>query len=236
MTALAESLQNRLDVSLAFFYPETCQVCRAEHATAKDGFVGARCRSQVRFIEPPFCERCGLPYPGDFTTPFECANCREMELYFTSARSAVVAHNVVREVIHRYKYQRALWFEPFLTGLFLRKALPALRRQDWDFIVPVPLHRGETPRARIQPGGTTGRTPECRQRNPFELKMAPADQAHGDPDVAHAAAARGEHARSFRGSPGGPAGRRTGDSGGRCFHHRRDHQRVRRGFTGRRGG
>jgi len=140
MTALAASWQNRLAAALAFFYPETCQVCRAEHATARNGFVGAHCWSQVRSIEPPFCERCGLPYPGDFTTPFACANCCEMELFFTSARSAVVAHNVVREVVHRYKYQRALWFEPFLASLFLRKALPALRRTDWDFIVPVPLH------------------------------------------------------------------------------------------------
>lgn len=140
MTALAQSLQKHFEVGLAFFYPESCQVCRTEHATAGDGFVCARCRSQVRFIEPPFCERCGLPYPGDFTAPFECANCCEMKLHFSSARSAVVAHSVVREVVHRYKYQRALWFEPFLSNLFLCQALPALHRPDWDFIVPVPLH------------------------------------------------------------------------------------------------
>jgi len=140
MTVLAESFQSRLDVSLAFFYPETCQICRTERATARDGFVCECCRSQVHFIKAPFCERCGLPYPGDFTTPFKCTNCREMELHFSSARSAVVAHNVVREAIHRYKYQRALWFEPFLADLFLREALTALRGQNWDFIVPVPLH------------------------------------------------------------------------------------------------
>ena len=140
MTALAETFQDRLNVSLAFFYPETCQICRAERATVQDGFVCAHCRAQVRFIKPPFCERCGLPYPGDFTTPFECTNCSELELHFKSARSAVVAHNVVREAVHRYKYQRALWFEPFLTDLFLRKAVPALCGQKWDFIVPVPLH------------------------------------------------------------------------------------------------
>jgi len=140
MTALAETLREHLDVGLAFFYPETCQLCRAEHATPGDGYVCARCRSQVQFIKPPFCERCGLPYPGDFTTPFECANCREMELRFSSARSAVVARDVVREAIHRYKYQRALWFEPFLAGLFLREARPALPEHRWDFIVPVPLH------------------------------------------------------------------------------------------------
>jgi len=140
MTALAEKFRDRLNVGLAFLYPETCQICRTERATAKDGFVCRHCRSQVHFIKPPFCERCGLPCPGDITTPFECTNCRELELHFTSARSAVVAHTIVREAVHRYKYQRALWFEPFLADLFLREAAPALRGQDWDFIVPVPLH------------------------------------------------------------------------------------------------
>ena len=140
MNALAESVRERIDFGLAFFYPETCQICQVGRATARDGFVCADCWSQVRFIKPPFCERCGLPYPGDFTAPFECANCREMDLHFNFARSAVVAHNVVREAIHRYKYQRALWFEPFLADLFLREALPALRGQNWDFIVPVPLY------------------------------------------------------------------------------------------------
>jgi len=140
MTALAESVLRRLDIGLAFFYPEICHLCRMERATAAQGFVCPQCRSQVRFIEPPFCERCGLPYPGDFTAPFECSNCREMKLQFTSARSAVVAHSAVREVIHRYKYQRALWFEPFLTRLILARALPALDGQGWDIIMPVPLH------------------------------------------------------------------------------------------------
>ena len=140
MTAFTESLQKRFEIGLGFFYPETCQLCRAERATAKDGFVCPQCRSQVRFIEPPFCQRCGLPYPGDFTVPFECSNCRELELYFSSARSAVVAHNAVRELIHRYKYQRALWFEPFLAHLLLAQALPVLEHGGWDFIVPVPLH------------------------------------------------------------------------------------------------
>ena len=133
-------LRNWLNTGLGFFYPEICQLCEAERATASDGFVGAKCWTQVRFIRPPFCERCGLPYPGDLTTPFECTNCRELELHFTSARSAVVAKSVVLEVIHRFKYQRALWFENFLADLFLREAVPVLRGEGWDFIVPVPLH------------------------------------------------------------------------------------------------
>jgi competence protein ComFC len=140
MNAIAVPIQNWLNVGLGFFYPKTCQLCGEQHATAREGFVCRRCWTQVRFIRPPFCERCGLPYPGDLTTPFECTNCREMELHFTSARSAVVARGLVREAIHRYKYQRALWFEPFLADLLIREAKPALCEQHWDFIVPVPLH------------------------------------------------------------------------------------------------
>ena len=140
MTALAAPIQNWLNVGLGFLYPETCQLCREQPATARDGFVCRHCWTQVRFIRPPFCERCGLPYPGDLTAPFECANCSGMELHFSAARSAVVARGIVREAIHRYKYQRALWFEPFLADLLIREAKPALCEQHWDFIVPVPLH------------------------------------------------------------------------------------------------
>ncbi len=140
MNSLAAPIQDWLNVGLGFLYPETCQLCGEEPATARAGFVCRRCWTQVRFIRPPFCERCGLPYPGDLTAPFECTNCREMELHFSSARSAVVARGIVLETIHRYKYQRALWFEPFLADLLVREAKAVLREQPWDFIVPVPLH------------------------------------------------------------------------------------------------
>lgn len=128
------------DVALGFIYPNVCQICGAERATSAEGFVCARCRLKARFIEPPFCRRCGLPFDGALTTAFECANCRDMELHFSFARSAVSASGMVLEVIHRYKYQRALWFEPFLADLLVRRAWPELREQRWNWIVPVPLH------------------------------------------------------------------------------------------------
>ncbi|HEU6448209.1 MAG TPA: ComF family protein [Verrucomicrobiae bacterium] len=137
--SIAAPIRKWTNVALGFVYPEICALCESERASAKDGFVGGRCWQQVRFIRPPFCDRCGLPFEGDITTTFECTNCREMDLHFSSARSAVVAKTVVLEAIHRFKYSRHLWFEPFLADLFLREALPVLRGQKWDFIVPVPL-------------------------------------------------------------------------------------------------
>lgn len=128
------------EAGLAWVYPQICQTCEAEPARPRDGMIGAKCWRGVRFIKPPFCERCGLPYEGVITSAFECANCRDLDLYFSSARSAVAAKGVTLEVIHRFKYQRALWFEPFLVDLLVRAAQPELSAGRWDWIVPVPLH------------------------------------------------------------------------------------------------
>jgi ComF family protein len=129
-----------MEAALGFIYPAVCQLCNDARATAAEGYVCAACFQRVRFVKPPFCERCGLPYPGEITTVFECTNCRDMDLHFSSARSAVIAKDVTLEVIHRYKYSRALWFEPFLAGLLTTAAAPELTKETWNAIVPVPLH------------------------------------------------------------------------------------------------
>lgn len=132
-----------LEGGLAFFYPEVCQICQRQRATAREGYVCGQCWSGeggIQFLRPPWCDRCGLPFAGEITIPFECSNCRSLELHFDSARAAVAAKGLVLDVIHRYKYQRALWFEPFLADLFLRQAAPALAPSQWTLIVPVPLH------------------------------------------------------------------------------------------------
>jgi ComF family protein len=140
MTSPAFNLRTALDAALNLVYPPVCQICGEERATAAEGYIGPKCFSDVRFVTAPFCEKCGLPFEGEMTHPFECANCRELSLDFRSARSAVVANPLLLDVIHRYKYNRALWFEPFLAGLLIGRAAPALAAEQWDFIVPVPLH------------------------------------------------------------------------------------------------
>lgn len=140
MMNLAASFKSLCETTIGFIYPNVCQLCGKQRAGSAEGFVCPQCWQQVRFIKPPFCDRCGLPYPGDITATFECTNCKELKLHFRSARSAVIVKEPVREVIHRYKYNRALWFEPFLADLLTREAVPGLKGEQWDWIVPVPLH------------------------------------------------------------------------------------------------
>ncbi len=125
---------------LSFLYPEVCQLCRVQSARATSGYVCDDCRSKLSFIEPPFCDRCGLPYAGEIQTAFECSNCQPLKLEFRYARSIVAAKGVGLELIHRYKYHRALWFDPLFAELLAAHARPQIPSSDWDVIVPVPLH------------------------------------------------------------------------------------------------
>jgi ComF family protein len=140
MNAVLDSVKSWVNAGLALVYPEVCQICSTARAKPDESFVCTKCREQVRFIEPPFCERCGHPFQGAITTSFECSNCRELDLQFARARSAVLYRDSVLEAIHRYKYNRAMWFESFLAELFIERAAPELRGGEWNWLVPVPLH------------------------------------------------------------------------------------------------
>ena len=143
LSPVKREFESWLDAALSFFYPEWCQICGSERAKPKEGFVCGRCRARpggLRCIVPPICDRCGLPFEGAIDTPMVCANCRDLELHFSRARAAVVATDLVLDVIHRYKYGRALWFEPFLVQLLMNEAVPHIAQAPWDWIVPVPLH------------------------------------------------------------------------------------------------
>lgn len=137
---LPGKLKSWTNAALGFIYPDVCQLCRAQRSVKGEGYVCAGCRADVRFIEAPFCDRCGLPFDGDITGTFVCANCDEMELHFTSARSAVTARGPVLEAIHRYKYYGQLWFEEFLTDLLVSGARDWFVASRWDALLPVPLH------------------------------------------------------------------------------------------------
>jgi len=144
MLRLAETIAtvgSLVEAALSLVYPDVCQFCGEEAATRKEGYIGPVCRANVQLIERPFCERCGLPFQGAITTVFECSNCRDLELRFSKARSAALAEGMLLELIHRYKYNRQLWLEPFLAGILVNQAATDLRRERWDLIVPVPLHR-----------------------------------------------------------------------------------------------
>ncbi|HWQ90422.1 MAG TPA: ComF family protein [Clostridia bacterium] len=152
MIAGWEQWRTWLNAGLSFFYPELCQLCREERAGPGEGFVCGSCASHIRWIERPWCERCGMPMAGAITTRFECGDCQQADLSYGWARASAAVRagrsskgdekhpDPLLEAIHRYKYQQAFWVEPFLARVLVERAREPLASTRWDWIVPVPLH------------------------------------------------------------------------------------------------
>jgi ComF family protein len=92
------------------------------------------CRASVKPIVPPWCEICGEP----FVTDRLCVNCRAHPLVIEKIRSVALFDGVLRQAIHRFKYERLSGLaEPFgdMLAAYWRAAdLTA------DWLIPVPLH------------------------------------------------------------------------------------------------
>ncbi|HUS34502.1 MAG TPA: ComF family protein [Verrucomicrobiae bacterium] len=128
---------------LGLVFPHVCEFCGEREATPSDSFICQHCRAHpraIRPVRPPFCKVCGLWYEGQITLDFTCRNCFDLELEFASARAAVQYYGLVKQVIHRFKYNRKEWFEPFLAELLIESAAPDLKCEPVDLIVPIPLH------------------------------------------------------------------------------------------------
>jgi ComF family protein len=128
------------NAALRWVYPEVCQICGDKQATHEQAYLCEDCRKSVRFVTPPFCDRCGRPFPGNITRTFVCDSCINHQWAFSSARAAAITGGVLLKVIHRYKYHRSLWLEPFLAELLIQAATPCLQAGTWDWLVPVPLY------------------------------------------------------------------------------------------------
>jgi competence protein ComFC len=124
-----------LDHALRAVFPHVCEFCGVRAAGPAESFICSECREAsdaVKWVEPPFCHKCGLWYAGAITTEFRCANCAELTLHFEHARSATQFAGLVKEVIHRFKYGR---------NELIERALPELQERPVDLVVPIPLHK-----------------------------------------------------------------------------------------------
>lgn len=133
-------LKSFVDILLSLIYPNICQICGQRRATKSECYVCPECRKDIKYITPPVCKVCGRHFDGDITVEFTCEDCRNSKRFYDIARSAVKYDGTVMKALHSYKYDRAMWLEPFLAEMLINKAKEEIKYGEWDLIVPVPLH------------------------------------------------------------------------------------------------
>ncbi|HPC73298.1 MAG TPA: ComF family protein [Syntrophales bacterium] len=121
-------------------FPPACVVC-GEILDEDLPFSFCRdCFSGIRFIDPPLCPGCGMPYAAGSASDHPCGDCLSRKQHFTAARSLGVYENALLKAIQRFKYQGSLHVGEALGSLMASHLYPAFDRTEYDVIMPVPLH------------------------------------------------------------------------------------------------
>ena len=123
-------------IAVGLVYPPTCIVCQA--ATADAHALCAACWSRLRFIERPYCERLGTPFPVDWGQPLLSPAAIADPPVFQRARAVALYDEIARVLVHRLKYADRLDLARALGTMMVRAGAELLAQA--DVIVPVPLH------------------------------------------------------------------------------------------------
>jgi ComF family protein len=92
-------------------------------------------------IQPPFCRRCGYPFPALADQPdFLCHHCAEKTFHFEWARAGYLTAGQVREAVVGFKYGEQFFRREQLIGWLVEAFDRHGSAGRWDGLVPVPLY------------------------------------------------------------------------------------------------
>ena len=136
---MIRALRSTGEALLSLFYPPHCAACRRD--TPAGVHVCEACAAGAKRIEAPFCRQCSQPFEGDITGTFTCSNCAGRSFHFDCAVAPYLSRGIVRELIHRFKYDGAHHLRhPLATWASAALEDERIRAHPFDALVPVPLH------------------------------------------------------------------------------------------------
>ena len=122
--------------TLDLLLPSQCLGCKAR--VDHPGGLCPDCWSRLRFIGPPLCVRCGLPFDYTLPTETQCAECHRHPPLFNRARSALAYDDASRPLLLGFKHADKTFVAPALGRWLHRAGIDLIA--ETDVIVPVPLH------------------------------------------------------------------------------------------------
>lgn len=114
--------------------PPRCPGCGA--VVAGQGRFCVGCWSTLRFIGPPWCATCNIPFDHDRGEDARCAACLATPPRHAGVRAAVAYGPVARQLALKLKYGGRTAYAAMAARLMLRHVPVST-----GLIVPVPLHR-----------------------------------------------------------------------------------------------
>ncbi|MBI4353454.1 MAG: ComF family protein [Candidatus Omnitrophica bacterium] len=127
---------NRLLHNLSnLVFPGVCETCDTAMPPSLPPGVCPRCESEIKWISPPFCARCGRTTNGGAV----CASCGKSVFHYDRAFACAWYEGKMKELLHLYKFGGRKHLRNFLIRKmteFIRRHLPP---SSFDAVAAVPL-------------------------------------------------------------------------------------------------
>jgi len=126
---------------ISFVYPPSCPGCGlALPSELEDAFCPA-CEQKIDSVSPPYCPACGIPQSNESPNSHLCGDCLTGIYHFDCARTRGLHRGILREIIHRFKYEGQTYLVRPLALMLSEPGKELLSLYEVDLIMPVPLHR-----------------------------------------------------------------------------------------------
>jgi len=126
---------------LDIVFPPLCHLCRSFIPGAGDLHLCPSCRAGIDAVASPLCPLCGIPFATPGGIDHVCGACLSSHPPYAAARAAVRFEGGVRDLIHRFKYDRKVHLARPLALLAQEMLAPFVAEAAAEFVMPVPLHR-----------------------------------------------------------------------------------------------
>lgn len=118
--------------------PATCAGCDGHRQ--RDQILCRQCLAQLSPLPDAHCPCCALPYPSTDSGIHLCGDCSNRKPPFTKVYALGCYEGFLRELIQRLKYHRLPILDRPLGQLLAEQVMVAMATDNFDAIVPVPLH------------------------------------------------------------------------------------------------
>ena len=119
-------------------FPLRCPLCR-QVLSPRDFPLHRECRSLLHPVHSPHCITCGKPLFQE--TQLYCSDCLLYPKSFSGGMAGFVYEGACKRAVLSIKYQNRREYIASFAYLLAAKFGERIRRQSFDLLVPVPLHR-----------------------------------------------------------------------------------------------
>ena len=122
-----------------WLFPRICPGCR-RHSDREGRLICWGCFSSISLFTESLCDRCGRFVTGQVQHRFICSSCVSEPPAYDRARAAAHFGGFLRELLHRFKYQKGVYLCEDLADLLEGTVRAHFDAAAVDVVVPVPLH------------------------------------------------------------------------------------------------